>query len=493
MRNGHNVFLTGEAGTGKSFVIDTFRRTEQRSIVTCAPTGIAALNVSGRTVNSLLRLKIGTFDLDYYGKGSDELNCADVLLVDEVSMVRIDMMQAISNTVARINARRARKEPYRLRDGTEVLKEDPLQVVVCGDFFQLPPVVEKDSDVLAEVYGTAFKEGYAFEAEGWEKLGFAPINLTEVVRQADPEFIAALNAARHGDPECIAWFNTHTAQEPVVDALQIVPTNKLVDKRNNSELEKLPGKAKVFNASFRRCSFDAPEREKAFKDVNLPEILRLKIGAKVMLLANGEGYVNGSTGKVARFVDGIEAERIVVELDGGGEIVVEQEEVDITKPCVVDDPTQPGKKKIEDKKVAEITQYPLKLAYAITIHKSQGQTYNSPVTIDPSAWAPGQLYVALSRCTDVAKIHLSKPLTADALVVSKSVQEFYEGIEGDKRCKLVKPGGTGQDKPVSPAAGLEADKPPRKRKARRVKEEPGPPPVKGDWYEQRLAELLAAM
>lgn len=430
MESGANVFLTGEAGTGKSFVIDTFRQRTGRNVAVCAPTGIAARNVSGRTVNSLFLLKFGVLEPDFCSNRlRDELKVADTLIVDEVSMLRMDMMQAIANTVAHINESRAAGKAFWLRDGTRVVKEDPLQIILCGDFFQLPPVIVegRDDEPLRDLYGDSFKEGYAFEAPGWRDLGLTCINLTEVVRQGNAEFVEQLNLARHGDPACVGWFNTRTAPEESRGALHIVPKNRMVDEKNEAELARIDGREHVFEAGF--TAFSDITREKAFKDVNLPELLKLKVGAKVMLLANGEDYVNGSTGTVVAIEDSGATPHIDVRINGGRKASIFKQCAELTEQKVVDDPAKPGKKKLVDKKIAQIVQYPLRLAYAITIHKSQGQTYSSPVVINPSAWAPGQLYVALSRCTDASKIHLARPLCEEDLVVSKNVKELYEGIE----------------------------------------------------------------
>ena len=430
MESGANVFLTGEAGTGKSFVIDAFRQRTGRNVAVCAPTGIAARNVSGRTVNSLFLLKFGVLEPDFCSNRlRDELKVADTLIVDEVSMLRMDMMQAIANTVAHINESRAAGRPFWLWDGTKVLKTAPLQVILCGDFFQLPPVIVegKDDEPLRDLYGDDFREGYAFEAPGWRELGFTCINLTEVVRQRDAEYVANLNLARHGSPACIDWFNAHTAPEESRGALHIVPKNRMVDEKNEAELSMIGGREHVFEASF--TALGDITRDKAFKEVNLPEILKLKVGAKVMMLTNGEDYVNGSTGTVTAIVLGGQTPHVDVRLDGGHTVSVSRQIAELTEQKVVDDPAKPGRKKLIDKKIAQIVQYPLRLAYAITIHKSQGQTYSSPVVINPSVWAPGQLYVALSRCTDASKIHLARPLCEEDLVASKSVKELYRGIE----------------------------------------------------------------
>ncbi len=495
MEAGENVFLTGEAGTGKSYVVNLFRQRTSKDVAVCAPTGIAARNVSGRTVNSLFKLKLGTMGPGYSGTGRAELKIADVLIVDEVSMLRMDMMTAVANTIREINEARARKEPV-IVNGAKVLKRKPLQVIAVGDFFQLPPVVtDKDEKVLRGLYGPIFCEGYAFESTGWAQMGFSHFNLTEVVRQSSAEYVRNLNLARHGDPSCVAWFNEHTAERAASSALHIVPKNRMVDEKNEAELAKIKGKPTVLRALFDACGDIT--RERAFKEVNLLEVLKLKVGAKVMLLANGEGYVNGSTGTVAA-IDLRIAPHIDVALDDGGTVSIEAVKVLLTEQEVVDDPDKPGKKRLEERVVAQIVQYPLKLAYAITIHKSQGQTYSSPVVINPSAWAPGQLYVALSRCTDVAKIHLTQPLAAENLVVSEGVKRFYAGFEATEAPAASEPAAVeaAEERPAAPEPIGATEKPHRKH-ARRKKKGEAPTAVPessdDDWYERRLAELMAAM
>lgn len=389
--SGKNVFLTGEAGTGKSFVIEkVMEELKNKKILVCAPTGIAATNVGGTTIHKLLGLKEGAYSPEKKkiitrAKSKDNpLRLADVVIVDEISMCRIDLFDSLV-----LSLKKYKKK----------------QLIVVGDFCQLPPVLSEDERAALEaIYGRPIRSGYAFESEYW--TGFTSIALKEIMRQNDPEFIQNLNLARHGKSECIEYFNSHAAKEEVENGIFLSGRNKDVSDRNKEELDKLPGKEYVFKAK------KVGERVASLAE----EELKLKIGAKVMFLVNTDDYVNGDTGEVVKISDNA----IWVKTKGQ---VVEVKKY-TWQSFVYKVKGEKDKEEIEKVPVGTIKQFPLKLAYAITIHKSQGQTFDA-VNLNPECWDSGQLYCALSRVRDIKKMWLSQEIRPEFLVTDEAVQIFY--------------------------------------------------------------------
>ena len=422
IRSGRNVFVTGEGGTGKSVAIRkavNLLRYDGRKTVLCAPTGIAAQNIGGATIHSVFRFNMAPKVADQLEatQPSKVVHEADTIIIDEIGMVRRDLMDAIALAVDREN---------------EIRENDPrkkhLQLVVVGDFSQLPPVVtDKDKPALVASYGQASATSgfYAFEADGWKRMGFALRQLTEPMRQSDPVFVQMLNRARVGDTSCLPYFNKLASRaEMPNEAVSIVPTNKAAARINAERLRALDGRSERFAGKV------AGEFQP--KDMAAPDPLELKKGARVMTVAGDrEGsYINGSTGTVAdlhgKAADGTPA--IIVELDGGGRVAVAVHTWENTVYEVVSD-GEGGKKRLRQTTIGTYAQYPLKLAYAITYHKSQGQTMRC-VSIDPSTFAPGQLYVGLSRATSAGGIYLTKEIGPDDLQADEAVVAFYENACG---------------------------------------------------------------
>jgi ATP-dependent DNA helicase PIF1 len=424
IRSGMNVFLTGEGGTGKSVAIRkavACLRYDRRKTVLCAPTGIAAQEIGGTTIHSAFRF-------DFAPKVADALEAvqpskvvheADTIIIDEIGMVRRDLMDAIARVVALENAARA-KDPERKH----------LQLVVVGDFSQLPPVVtDKDKPALVAEYGqeSATTGFYAFEAGGWKTMDFSIVQLTEPMRQSDPEFVEMLNRARVGDESCLPYFN-RLADRPEMpsEAVCIVARNKDAENINLARLDALDGRSERFTGTV--------DGEFKRQDMAAPETLELKKGAHVITVANDRdaGFVNGSTGTVedlhASTNDGTPA--ILVRLDGSGTVVPVRRKTWENNEYKVKKGTD-GKSHLEQITRGTFTQYPLKLAWAITYHKSQGQTLQC-ISIDPSSFAPGQLYVGLSRATSAAGIWLTRRIKPKDLEADEAVVRFYEDACGWK-------------------------------------------------------------
>lgn len=401
MKSGKNIFLTGEAGTGKSFVTSAFIDWcdgNNKNILVTAPTGIAAINIQGETIHR-------AFELDFSPKISVPkkvprmLKAADIVLIDEISMCRIDVFEYVMKTIHLAEKKNNKR----------------IQIIVVGDFFQLPPVVKKDEREILNMKWNS-KDFYAFESEEWEKADFSYVMLKKVVRQNEPEFIENLNKARYGDKSCVPYFNTRYSEKDT-NGITIVAWNQDAQKVNEEELSKLPGKAwkskAVYTGNFKNGDCLAEDE------------LTLKVGARVMTLVNDSTqlYQNGSLGTVTALKTG----SISVKMDSNGFVVsIEKNTWKSYKYTIVDDTDDDGNaiKKLKKQASGSCEQFPVKLAYAITMHKSQGQTFDS-VRLYPKTFNSGQLYVALSRARTVEGLTLVKPMEAWSLRSDVSVKNFY--------------------------------------------------------------------
>lgn len=399
MRSGENIFLTGKAGTGKSFVTDLFvewAEENDKSILVCAPTGIAALNIGGSTIHRTFKLPINYVSQSSHLYSSSEsaamIEKADIVLIDEVSMLRADTFSHVE---------------YKMRES--VLSGSAFggkQIIVVGDFYQLPPVIKNEEKAdLKNHYGGH----YAFESHAWKEAKFKMIELDEVVRQADLEFVDALNSIREKNAysdKSLGYINHHsTGCLMDNDIVTLCFTNNVAEQINKKELSKIEEQPRTFIASV------TGQVKKSDKPV--PEFLELKIGAKIIFCVNDQDgrFVNGTTGHVTGFDDDF----IVID----DHIELEKNTWEITEPSL-DDSTG----KIEHGVIGSYKQYPIKLAWAITIHKSQGQTISGRVhlQLDGSFRPHGALYVALSRCTDINNLSLDRELGSYDLHVDESVR-----------------------------------------------------------------------
>lgn len=436
LMSGRNVFLTGEAGTGKSFVLNAYLEECEmmdKKVLAMAPTGIAALNLrKGATIHRSLGIKPSFCDPDEeLGKPRSVLMEADVIVVDEISMVRIDLFERMAKMI--IAAKRA--------SGTK-------QIIIVGDFFQLPPVVtNRDEEALLACWPGNI-EGYCFKSAYWKGLMLEPYVLHEVVRQTDSAYISALNHARRGDPSCADFFNKHAIKkrsDAPEEALWLCTTNKAADGINEERLAKIPGRASSYVATV--------EGEIGRGDMPTAERLRLKVGARVMSVANdadGE-YQNGSLGTVTS----LSSESVRVRFDDtGASCEIKPKRWSILKPVVSEKKDDKGEKirVIDHVELGAFVQVPLRLAWAVTIHKSQGQTFDN-VVVETHAFATGQLYVGLSRCRTSAGLTLYPKLEAKYLHEQADVVSFYDSLEaGAGKYRLV---GAGSDLEGDPLGLLE--------------------------------------
>jgi len=431
-----HVFVTGRAGTGKSTLLQHLAWNTDKQVAVCAPTGVAALNVEGQTIHSLFRLPIGLIadsELDQPEPTRKILNAIDTLVIDEISMVNADIMDAIDRSLRQ--ARRRRSEPF-----------GGVQVVMFGDPYQLSPVPPRGDELKyirdhyrsfwffdAQVWAGPSAEGSSIRSDGLLDLGRvgAPLHIRElrhIHRQSDDAFKQMLNAVRHGivTADIAEILNSTGARQPPepVDGeppiITLATRNDIVNRINQRHLDALPGPVQTARAD---VSGDFGRGDTYPAD---PE-LQLKVGAQVMFLRNdiagfgGDGprWVNGSIGTVVR----IAGSSVRVEIDG--------EEHDV-EPAVWERfryAYDPGSRKLTRDIVAEFTQFPLRLAWAVTIHKSQGKTYDRAIIdLGSGAFAPGQTYVALSRLTSLEGLYLSRPLRPADILVDRDVRRFMAGV-----------------------------------------------------------------
>ncbi|MFB2585025.1 ATP-dependent DNA helicase [Herbiconiux liukaitaii] len=395
----NHVFVTGRAGTGKSTLLNHLSWNTEKQLVISAPTGVAALNVGGQTIHSLFRLPIGVIadhDIEQNREVKKLLNTIDTLVIDEVSMVNADLMDAIDRSL-----RQARQRPLEAFGG--------VQVVLFGDPYQLAPV-PGDSDERA-YFTDHYRSMWFFDAKVWEEAPLEIVELTEIHRQHDDEFKFMLNAVRFGmvTKEIADVLNSTGARTPAPDtAITLATRNDSVNRINQAALGKLPGrvlsaKAEI-SGDFGGRAYPADEK------------LELKVGAQVMFLRNdAEGrWVNGTVGTVTKISS-------TVWVEVGGDV----HEVDPVAWEKHRYSYSPESKQLTKEVIGEFTQFPLRLAWAVTIHKSQGQTYDEAVVdLGARVFSPGQTYVALSRLTSLSGLYLTRPLRPSDIIVDPAVQSF---------------------------------------------------------------------
>ncbi len=419
----NNVFLTGGAGVGKSFLLRALiaqYELEGKKIAKLASTGMAAALITGQTLHSFFNLGIcsHSFELERAGKINIDkklsklLQQIDVIIIDEISMVSSGVMDMI-----------------RLR---LLQSESKARLLVSGDFLQLPPVIRESErrHFMMNNPGIPVNRvyGFAFESEAWQRFNFVVHNLIEVKRSSDERFIHILDKIRHGikDEEVIAYI--HSLIRPMPREMQnntlLFGKNASVERHNAKELHALEGELFHFETDVQMYEKGVRENEveRFLNDSRLPKILSLKVGAPVLFMRNSWNYFNGEKGVVVRINE--EEGFIHVMKDNGKLVRVEKER--FSKKQWKEETIEGKKQEIEVSRF-DLFQYPLTLAYAITIHKSQGMSLLDLVIDLDEIFAPSQFYVALSRAISPQRLTLlatRRPIES-FIYASPSAIAFY--------------------------------------------------------------------
>lgn len=406
-----NLFITGPAGVGKSYWLNDYI-SKHNNVLVVAPTGIAALNIGGETMHKVFHIPVPAFESPSFAKNkkgaitTSMLNVianADTIILDEVSMARNAEFAFMIKVIRK----------------AEKIKGSKIRIIVSGDFSQLPPVVKKTEIKLMKKF-KFHESGYAFTTPEWKSCNFKVIELTDIKRQDNKEFIKVLNEIRIGDCTHIDYFKQFVNSNPdYSDAICICGTNAEADRLNQEYLDSLKGNTTVLQARKEgRCGT-------AFNN----DLILIKEGARVIFTSNDlirNKYKNGSFG----VVKSIAADSVVVNVDGKDEVIYRQDYPVYSYHAL-------GKSLLK-KELGVVHQYPFKLGKAITIHKSQGQTFDK-VIISPEIFAAGQLYVVLSRVRSPEGLVLLREVQREHLIVDELVQKFYKNkYKWDVKPKTVK-------------------------------------------------------
>lgn len=370
-----NICLLGYAGTGKSTILtkylESLTKQQRKRILITAPTNLAALRINGQTIHKAFALKAELQPTGRIKTIPKSLLKYDTLIIDEIGIVSIDVFSRIMQILNYIKRKHKKS----------------IRIIVCGDFSQIEPVGTKDKEQLYTFYPEARKGIFAFNSPAWEKCHFKKIILSKVHRQEDSSLVNHLEQIRLGDKSAVDWFNRNASRTQDFDAISICPNNKLVEEYNGYQLAFMPGLINI-NAEITGNINTG--------DLPCPLQLTIAAGVRVMATVNTKHYKNGELGTVTQ----IGNDYINIKLDSSGK------EVSVKKKTfALDDGT--------------VTQYPLQLAYAITAHKAQGLQFKS-VIIVPGFWAVGQLYVALSRVSELRHLSISGKLKARECVVNET-------------------------------------------------------------------------
>jgi ATP-dependent exoDNAse (exonuclease V) alpha subunit len=417
-----SVFITGRAGTGKSTLLSYFRQATRKKVAVLAPTGVAALNVKGQTIHSFFRFKPNiTLERVRRLRLSAEENIyrqLDAIIIDEISMVRADLLDCVDRFL-HLNGPKA-DSPF-----------GGIQMILIGDLYQLPPVI---TGAEREIFRSVYETPYFYSAKVFGSFEMEFVELEKIYRQHDAQFINLLNSIRNSsiteeglwllNQRCVPDF------EPSSEDFYIYLTtiNKLAEEINSRELARLDTELHTFTGRI----------EGQFGNEYLPTAINLqvKIGAQIMLLNNdAEGrWVNGSIGKIMD----------VVQSDNGGHVIVaelaDDDIVEITPHTWEIYRFFAEEGQLQSEVIGRFKQYPLMLAWAVTIHKSQGKTFNRVIIdIGRGTFTPGQTYVALSRCTALDGIVLKKPIQKKHIWTDFKVVKFltrYQYKKAEQSCPI---------------------------------------------------------
>ena len=402
-QTGSNILIMGQAGTGKSTFVNYLRAVSKKRIICACPTAVAALNIGGQTIHSMFQIQPRDFILPDFlklkAKTRNVLAGADVLIIDEISMVAPDLMDAMD-----ILARQARRNsaPF-----------GGLQILAIGDLFQLPPVITRDAaKFYAQEYG--HENAYFFDSHVFPRADFIKYDFDLVYRQNDTSLLRNLEMLRRGDVGALSFFNACRIDDASrrENAVLITPFRAVAERINATRLAQIDAPAVAYNGEL-TGNF-------AERDVPAPMNLVLKVGALVVFVKNGDRWHNGSMGIVRE----MRPREIVVQLlsDSRDPVSVRPE-----KWAKIEyDRDENGR--LVEKEIGAYKQFPLNLGYAMTIHKAQGKTLDAVVVdISRGAFAHGQTYVALSRTRNAADIHIAANLRPRDVIFDARVLDFVAG------------------------------------------------------------------
>ncbi len=405
-----HLFITGRAGTGKSTLLQVFRNTTKKRVAVLAPTGVAALNVRGQTIHSFFGFppKIITHKEIHRRSNYRIYQNLDMIIIDEISMVRADMLDNI-NYFLKIN--RQNKLPF-----------GGVQMVFFGDLFQLPPVVSTAPE--KQYFNSYYTSPYFFSSYALHEITLKMIELSEVFRQEERSFIQLLDNIRLNQMDYDDMLYLNERHQPIPEDRSFYITlsarNDIATRINDAELRAITEPQVQFQATV------TGEFNPQLYPADL--ILILKTGAQVMFVKNDpqKQFVNGTIGIVEEVTEEIIRVKVLDNNLDEKTVTVEKQEWEVIRYEI--NPNDP--QQISSKTVGAFTQYPLKLAWAITIHKSQGKTFERVIIdLGRGAFESGQTYVALSRCRTLGGIILTNPVTARDIFIDERIAEYYNQIK----------------------------------------------------------------
>jgi len=399
-----SLFITGRAGTGKSTLLQYFKKNTLLNIVILAPTGVAAVNIGGATIHSFFKFKPDitmekAWVLGGKAKKPDLYKNLDAIVIDEISMVRADLLDCIDAFMRRVCGT---MEPFGGK-----------RVILFGDLYQLPPVVTRDD---IEIFRTRYDSAFFFSADVISRTSLQFIELDHIYRQTDNEFIRVLNAIRENvaSDKDLSLLNTRVYEEyappPEEYVIHLTGTNRDAEAYNTYQLNSLEGETFVYNATS-TGTFDR-------RTEPAPRELILKIGAQVMMTSNDreKRFINGTVGRVEELSYENGTPVASIRLTTGKLIDIGPNSWEMFKFNYHE-----KTRKITTEVAGTYTQLPLILAWGITIHKSQGKTFDRLAIDLPQSFAHGQTYVALSRATSLEGIVLKRPLTKRHIIMDPIV------------------------------------------------------------------------
>lgn len=413
VNSGKNIFITGKAGTGKSTLLKIIRDNLDKNFVVLAPTGVAAVNIGGQTIHSFFGFRPDiTFDKVLRKKSvknPENFENLEILIIDEISMVRADLLDCVNQFLKMHGPKR--NKPF-----------GGVQLVFIGDLYQLPPVVSYKEK---EIFSSLYESPYFFDSKAFKETKFELIELEKIYRQTEEDFIKILNAVRNRsvDDELLTFLNKNVnfdfEPHPDDGFIELVTVNAKAEEINYKRLQKLTGKMYTYEGVI-----DGDFDERSYP---APHILDLKVGSQIMLTNNDElrRWVNGSVGIIHKIKETKDGDEIWVKLENKELVKIMPHSWEMYKFTY-----DKINRKITTKTSGTFTQYPLILSWSVTIHKSQGKTFQKVIVdMGRGSFAHGQTYVALSRCTSLSGLVLRVPIQKHHILLDWKVVKFLTNFQ----------------------------------------------------------------